>query len=324
MRTEANHIFNARGSLVIETEPPGAAIAINNFIPRVAPATIEDLRLGRYTVNLSLAGYDPMSVELEVKENTATNPGVIKLVRQTGSLEINTEPQGTSFEVRPTSPRVAASSAETREGKTPATLAGLPTGEYVVTLRREGWPDHSENIAAEHGKTAHVAWKYNVGSVTITTTPGNAHVLRNGQAMGDTPLTLNDLPPGDISFNIDLPGFISTSVEGRVESEKTLNLSATLRPEDRIVPSRELDEQPVAIKMVQPEQVGYEARRNGASAMISLVIDRDGTPKDLKVESSTDVDFGKRCIAAAAQWRFKPGIVKGVPVRTRVSLPFQL
>ena len=58
--------------------------------------------------------------------------------------------------------------------------------------------------------------------------------------------------------------------------------------------------------------------------MISLVVDRDGTPKDLKVESSTDVEFGRRCLAAAAQWRFRPGTIKGVPVKTRVSLPFKL
>ena len=58
--------------------------------------------------------------------------------------------------------------------------------------------------------------------------------------------------------------------------------------------------------------------------MISLTIDRDGTPKDLKVDSASDPEFGRRCLAAAAQWRFKPATIKGIPVKTRVALPFKL
>lgn len=321
---DANRILNARGSLAIETEPPGAAIAISNFAARVSPTTIEDLRLGRYTVNLSMPGYDPMSVQVEIKENAAANPGVLKLVRQTGSLEITTDPPGASFEIRPAPPHVAAEgSPEVKNGKTPATLAGLPTGEYTVTFRREGWPEHAENVVIEHGKTAHVAWKYLGGSVTITSAPAGAHVTRNGEAIGDTPLTLNDQLPGDVTYNLDLPGFLSATVEGRIEAEKTLALDTSLRAEDRIVSPRELDEQPVAVKMVKPE-VGYEITRNGATATISLVVDRDGTPKDIRVESSTDSEFGRRCVAAAAQWRFRPGTIKGVPVRTRVSIPFSI
>jgi TonB family protein len=321
--SETNRLLNGRGSLVIVTEPAGAAVAISNFAPRVSPATITDLRLGHYTIAVTLPGYDPLSVEVEIKENAATDPGVLRLVRQTGSVEITTEPAGVSFEVRPAPPRISLGGSEVKTGKTPATVTDLPIGDYVITFRREGWPDHTENVSIERGKTAHITPKYLGGSVTITSSPSGAKIMRNGAAIGETPLTLNDQQPGDVSYTLDLAGYISTTVEGKIEPEQSLTLSGSLRAEDRIVSIRELDERPVAIKTVQPE-VGYDAGRNGGSALISLVVDRDGTPKDLKVESASEAEFGKRCLAAAAQWRFRPGTIKGVPVKTRVSLPFKL
>jgi TonB family protein len=320
---ETNRLLNGRGSLVIVTEPAGASVVISNFAPRVSPTTITDLRLGHYTVAVSLAGYESQNLEVEIKENAATDPGVLHLVRQTGSVEINTEPAGVSFEVRPAPPRISIGGTDVKTGKTPATVADLSTGDYVVTFKREGWPDHTENVTIERGKTAHVTSKYSGGSVTITSSPSGARVMRDGKDIGETPLTLNEQQPGDVSFTLDLAGYISTTVEGKIEAEQALTLNGSLRAEDRIVSLRELDERPVAIKTVQPE-VGYDTGRNGGSAMISLVVDRDGTPKDLKVESATDVEFGRRCLAAAAQWRFRPGTIKGVPVRTRVSLPFKL
>jgi len=112
-------------------------------------------------------------------------------------------------------------------------------------------------------------------------------------------------------------------LSGQIEAEKMLNLNGVLRAEDRIVPIKELDERPVPIKQVQPT-LGYETGRTGGNAVISLTVDRDGSPTDLKVESATTVEFGKSCMDAAAKWRFKPGTINGVPVRTRVNVPFSL
>jgi len=320
---EATNILNGRGSLAIVTDPPGAAIAIKNFAPCVSPTTLKELRLGHYNVDISMPGYDSLSVEVEIKENAVADPGVLKLVRQTGSAEIATEPAGSAFEVRPATPHITLGASEVKSGKTPATVTDLPTGDYVVTFKRDGWPDHSENLTVERGKAAHVAWKYFGGSVTITSIPSAARVTRNGEVLGETPLTLNDQQPGDVSYTLDLQGFISTTLDGKIEAEKTLTLSANLGSEDRIVPLRELDEKPVQIKMVKPV-LGYDLTRTGGNALISFIVDRDGTPKDIKVESTSDSDFGRRCVEAVMQWRFRPGSIKGVPVKTRVSLPIKL
>jgi TonB family protein len=320
---ETNRLLNGRGLLAIVTEPAGATIAISNFAPRVSPATISDLRLGHYAVSVTLAGYDPVTMDVEVKENETTDPGPIHLVRQTGSLELATDPPGVSFEVRPAAARFFAAGADVKQGKTPATLADLPTGEYAVIFSREGWPNHAENAVIESKGTAHVTSKFVGGSIEITTTPPGARVTRNGATVGTTPLTLQDQQPGDVEFTLELQGFTTTFVSGRTEPEKSLQLNATFNSQDRIAHLNELDAPPSATKSVEPA-VSYQQQKSGGTAVISLTIDRDGTPKDLKVDSASDPEFGRRCLAAAAQWRFKPATIKGIPVKTRVALPFKL
>jgi TonB family protein len=320
---ETNRLLNGRGSLVIATEPAGATIDIGNLAPRVSPATVSDLRLGHYTVKISLTGYDPANLDVEIKDNEATAPGPIRLVRQTGSLTLATEPAGENYEVRPAASRFFAAASDLRQGKTPATLADLPTGEYTVIFSREGWPNHTENVVIEHNRAAQISSKFSGGSVTITSTPAGASVTRHGLKLGVTPLTLEDVQPGEASYTLEAQAYIPVDVTGRVEPEKTLRLDATLISVDRIAGTSDLDERPVPIKTVEPIITHYQEKTEG-TAIISLMIDRDGTPKDLKVEQASNAQFGRRCLEAAARWRFSPGKIKGIPVKTRVSLPFNI
>jgi TonB family protein len=319
---ETNSLLNGRGSLVIATEPAGAAIAIANLAPRVSPATISDLRLGHYTVNLTLAGFDPVSLDLEVKENATTDPGVIRLVRQVGGLELVTEPAGLRYEIRPAASRFFATGTGTRQGTTPATITDLTTGDYVVVLLREGWPNHEENFTIARGDTARVSWKASGGTVEIVSTPAGATVGRNGVSLGVTPLTLTDIPPGDVSYTIELSDYTAASLRGTVEPERKLRLETELEASaEHIARINELDTRPEVIKRVQPS-LTYRMEVAGGNVTISCVVDRDGVPKNLRIDKQTDTELGKRCLEAAAQWRFKPGMIKGKPVKTRVTLPF--
>jgi len=319
---ETNRLLNGRGSLVIVTEPAGATINIANLAPRVSPATISDLRLGHYTVNITLAGCDPMSLDLEVKENAATDPGVIKLVRQVGGVELVTDPAGIKYEIRPAASRFFASGSGARQGTTPATVSDLPVGDYVVVLTREGWPNHEENFTIARGDTAHVSWKALGGTVQIVTTPAGATVARNGIALGVTPLTINDVPPGDVRYAIELQDYTATMLRGTVEPDRTLRLETALEATaEHIARLSELDVRPEAIKRVQPT-LTYKMQQTGGNVTISCVVDAQGVPTSLRIDKQTDTELGKRCLEAASEWRFKPGLIKGRPVKTRVTLPF--
>ena len=320
---EANRLLNARGSLAIVTEPAGATISISNLVPRVSPATIDDLHLGRYAVQVSLKGYETVNLDLEVKENGTTNPGAIHLVRQCGGLALTTGPNGASYQVRSAAPRLITVDSDVKRGKTPATLTDLPTGPYVVSFSRDGWPEHTVNVAIEYKKMAAATWQYTGGIVEITSDPAGAQVSVHGSVLGITPLTLKEIPPGMVNYSLELAGFIPATIAGKVEAEQTLHLASPLVPEDRIARVTELDERPVTIKAVEPT-MSYQMSLTGGTATVSLVVGRDGVPTDLKVESASDRAVGVSCLEAAAKWRFKPGTIKGHPVKVRVSLPFNI
>ncbi|MBE2216320.1 MAG: TonB family protein, partial [Opitutaceae bacterium] len=320
MQEETQRLLNARGSVRIVTAPAGATISLDNMTPREAPATFSDLRLGKYSAEISMAGYEPMTIEVEVKENQTSDPGVVRLVRQVGSLELSTDPNGVVYEVRPSAERFGSN---VKQGSTPATLEGLPTGEYVVTLTREGWPTHTETVLVERNRLTKVARNFAGGAINVTSSPQGATVTMDGKAVGVTPLTIKNVPVGSVSLQLELADYHPKTISGTVENNKPLDLGAALEPVERIARTSELDERPLPIKTVQPA-VADPGRFKDKFAMVSVVVDKDGMPTDVKVERSNDDEFAVLCLEAIRQWRFTPGTIRGQPVKARVTVPFSV
>jgi len=66
------------------------------------------------------------------------------------------------------------------------------------------------------------------GSVKITSAPGGAVVIGNGQELGQTPLVIEEVKPGDVTYELRLGGYKSTSVGGKVEPQQQSFLAARL------------------------------------------------------------------------------------------------
>ena len=79
---------------------------------------------------------------------------------------------------------------------------------------------------------------------------------------------------------------------------------------------------PAPVKIVNPVNLPY--RFMEAIVTLTLTIDETGTPRDIKVVSRGDRDATESLVAAVAQWKFTPGLLNGVPVTTKVTLPIEL
>jgi TonB family protein len=322
LKSTTERLINARGGFSINTDPAGASIAISDRAPRTSPVTWNDLRLGRYDITISLAGYDNEQRTVEIKENEVTDLGVIKLKRQVGSVEVNSDPAGLTYEIKPTG-SLFVNAAEVRTGQTPAKIDDLPVGSYQVSISRANWPNYVSTINVERNGNARVQGSFAGGGVTITSTPSGATVLRDNQTqVGVTPLTINDLIPGTVNFTVTQRGMDPVSLTGKIEPGKTITLNATLLDSDRVMKLTELDERPVQITIVEPELTSAQ-QADGGSVLISLTVGKDGVPTDLKIDQASNPNLGRVCLTAAAKWRFKPGTIKGKPVRSRVSIPFK-
>jgi len=315
-------LLNARGSFTVNTDPVGATVAIGELAPKTSPVNMKDLRLGRYSVTITLAGYDTETRDVDIKANETTDLGTIKLHRQVGTVAITSEPAGLAYELKPAG-ALFVNPADVRKGTTPANLNDVPAGNYQITITKPNWPNYTTTVSVERNGTAKANGTFQGGTIVINSTPTGASIMRDQTQIGTTPLTLNDVIPGDVSYSLQLRGLESATVGGHVDAGKTLTLNGTLLDADRVMKLSELDERPVPLQQVEPDLTS-SMRSEGGSATIEFVVGVDGIPTDLRIVNASNPNFGKACLAAAAKWRFRPGVVRGRQVRTHISLPFRM
>jgi hypothetical protein len=64
--------------------------------------------------------------------------------------------------------------------------------------------------------------------VKITSAPGGATVTTNGKELGQTPLVIEEVKPGDVTYELRLAGYKASSVSGKVEPQQQAFLAARL------------------------------------------------------------------------------------------------
>jgi serine/threonine protein kinase len=123
---ERERLANAKGGLMVKTAPGGATVSLGGEDVQLSPATFKGVKIGKYPLRVSLEGYEPVSREVEIKENDFADLGTITLVRETGTVRVESTPAG-----------AVVKGGETDLGKTPLELPAVPTGavEYTVALK---------------------------------------------------------------------------------------------------------------------------------------------------------------------------------------------
>ena len=81
-------------------------------------------------------------------------------------------------------------------------------------------------------------------------------------------------------------------------------------------------EAPAVTKMVSP--TGISRRLEGATVTLSMTVDANGQPSDIKVVSRADRGLTGNLVAAVAQWQFTPAKKNGVAVPSKIVLPVEL
>jgi protein TonB len=83
---------------------------------------------------------------------------------------------------------------------------------------------------------------------------------------------------------------------------------------------------PIPISRPEP-QYSEEARKAkwGGTVLLSLVIDENGVPQNVKVIKPLGLGLDEKAIEAVGQWRFKPGMKSGVavPVAAQIEVTFR-
>jgi hypothetical protein len=210
-------LVRSKGTLQIQSELPGAQFWIKSEdgqISRegVAPQTLADLPTGKYSV-VARRGDWEMHDDVDVQRGETTSKSFAFVSAIT---DITSDPSGAEVFVDGKS-----------RGRTPLRL-DLPARPHELVAHFDGWPDELQKIDvnAQHENAAHFVFAN--GSVKITSAPGGATVIANGKDLGQTPLVIEEVKPGDVTYELRLSGYKPGSVSGKVEPQQQTFLAARL------------------------------------------------------------------------------------------------
>ena len=317
---EAERLAKLPGALAVATLPAGASVSIDGATPLVSPAKADGIAPGSHTVQISLAGYEPVQTTVNVKGSATANLGTVRLKTIYGSLDLSSSPDGLEFEVRAASD---SAGKPLRTGRTPATIDDIGRGDYVVTFSRPGCRDHVAKVSIERGAKSRAETKYADGSLELTSDPSGASVSKDGAFLGTTPLVLHDLTPKLASFDLTLPGYDPTPISCEIPEGQTLKFSANLLRKDRVFKASEVKTMPETFMAPAPV-LSASQRKTGGEVLLSLVVRRDGSVADVVVVRSTDDDIARRCKQAAEKWLFRAATAPDDrTIDVRIELPFK-
>ena len=308
------------GVISITTIPEGAEVSIDGSTPQITPATITNVTPGMRKVVISLPGYDTVTQLVEIKGAQSLDIGIVNLQSILGTLMLRSEPADAEYAV------FAADKADgtaLRTGRTPGSVDKLPPGEYVIKFARPGLVPTTEHATITGKQVVDVNSTFIVGGVSLTSNPSGAAVRMNGEYLGVTPLVRPELTPGTASFEFTLPEHEPIKLGGEITNKETLRLHAEMLHVDRIAKASEVKSPPKIVSSVSPVIPPNLGEIKG-DVVISVVVTKQGTIRDLRVDKSSNPALTEPCLKAVNQWKFNPAISKaGLPVNMRLSIPFK-
>jgi formylglycine-generating enzyme required for sulfatase activity len=188
------------GAVHVESEPAGCEFEIRDAKETVrsgkTPADFPDLPTGTYEIVMRHAVIEKRASA----EVTSGETVPVSLRFDSGKFVISSSPPGAEI---------------LADGKVVGTApceAVLAEGEHQLAARYRGWPAQERTVRAEAGADAGVAFAFPFGRAKITSAPAGAAVFAAGKEIGRTPLLVEDLEPGERTYDLKLAGFRNAKV----------------------------------------------------------------------------------------------------------------
>jgi TonB family protein len=94
------------------------------------------------------------------------------------------------------------------------------------------------------------------------------------------------------------------------------------KPPQGAVERRQCDGTAQPPKPVSSPEPKYPSGTSSQFGMVtlSIVVDADGKPQDLRVRESSSKPFEKPAMAAVSRWKFRPGTCNGEPIPMEIAV----
>lgn len=186
-----------RGLVLVHSSPTGAEVQVDEAFRGRTPLLLTDFPLGKHRVRVSLQGYLPKDLDVEVNDRIPQKLQA-DLVADSATIDFTSQPPGADVFI-----------GGAARGRTPVRVERVPSGMAEIALRLEGHAEYTERLLLKAGETVTVdaTLAARPGSLTVLTEPGPARVYINDQFRGESPLALADLPPGPHRVRVERKGY---------------------------------------------------------------------------------------------------------------------
>ena len=206
--------FGGKAILVVETEPPGAAVVVGGERVGETPLARSDLRAGSWRVVLDHPWHETVRLEGQVLEDLRVLRIDRRLVRAGGSATVLLERSVAGAWVEHGSKRRAV----------PNTLDGLPVGPVVLTLGAPGHHEMRVEVAVPKEGVAMVIRRLEPvrhGTLTVSVEPADASVVVEGARLYRAGMRL---PAGVHRVRVSRAGYRAAEREVEVSGDSSLRV----------------------------------------------------------------------------------------------------
>lgn len=193
-------------SVLVESDPPGASVALDGASVGTAPVLLPAVEPGRREFSFSLSGYKPQRIEAAL---AAPGPAKVsaELAPTTATVFVDSEPRGAAVSVNG-SPR----------GVTPLEVPGIPESGAVVELSSPGhapWRAETGPLPSGTLYRMEAALEPLPCVVAVVSLPPEARIYVDGVFAGLTPLSVTNPVAGPHELRAERAGHetVSRTVE---------------------------------------------------------------------------------------------------------------
>jgi serine/threonine protein kinase/TPR repeat protein len=265
--------------LSVRSEPTGASVLLDGKPPQEPPGTFTHVDFGKHQLSVSLAGYLPITRDIQVQ--TGMNPTIPVILQpipppvEIAALTIKTEPTGASVLLDGKPPQ-----------QPPGTFTHVGFGKHQLGASLDGYLPITRDIQVQTGMDPTISVilqpippPIEIAALTIKTEPAGASVLLDGKPPQQPPGTFTHVGFGKHQLSASLDGYLPITRDIQVRTGTNPTLSVILVP----IPP------PVEI-------TALTVKTEPAGALVLL----DGKPPQQPPGTFTHVPFGKYQLTASA------------------------
>jgi hypothetical protein len=179
----------ARLNLQASADGAGGEVTIDGVPRGTIPNTFE-LTAGRHQVEVRKAGRKPFSdwVDLQEGELRTRDVSMESAEAPTGTLLVNSDAGGDVYV------------DGQRKDAAPAIISGLPAGDHVVEVKKDGFPSWRQTVNVPAGQQVKVAATFGAAtnsSLRVISNEPDVEIFVDGESKGKAPVSIQSIKPGE-------------------------------------------------------------------------------------------------------------------------------